>query len=124
MDRTHLLPDAFAELVAQRFRALGDPMRLKLLDLLRDGELSVQELTRALDATSQNVSKHLGVLYGLGIVRRRKSGNFVYYSIADAAVFALCQIVCGSIEAQLDEQRVALLAEAESRQAALSMRAR
>jgi DNA-binding transcriptional ArsR family regulator len=97
-DATHRLSDEFAELVAQRFRALGEPMRLKLLDLLRDGEANVHELTAAVDATPQNVSKHLGVLYALGIVRRSKRGNFVYYSIADGAVYALCEIVSAASE--------------------------
>lgn len=123
MEEAHRLPDAFAELVAQRFRALGDPMRLKLLDLLRDGEANVHELTFALEATPQNVSKHLGILYALGIVGRRKAGNFVYYSISDDAVYALCEIVCGSIEKRLGEQRTALLAEAESRRGAVSTHA-
>ena len=108
MDRIHPLSDEVVELIAQRFQALGDPTRLRLLDRLRDGEANVLELTKLLETTPQNVSKHLGVLYRLGIVARRRVGNFVYYSVADDAIYELCEIVCGSIERQLDARRVAL----------------
>jgi DNA-binding transcriptional ArsR family regulator len=95
------LPDELAELVARRFRALGEPLRIKLLDHLRDGEASVGELTAALDASQQNVSAHLSVLAEAGIVGRRKQGTRVYYRIADEGVFALCERVCGSVQQHL-----------------------
>ena len=97
------LPDPLVELVAQRFRVIGEPMRIKLLDLLRDGEKSVGELTTALGATQQNVSKHLGVLHQAGIVSRRKERNHVLYAIADTSVFDLCESVCGGIRANAAE---------------------
>jgi len=93
----HPLPDELVELIAERFRALGEPTRIKLLDRLREGEATVLELTRIVGTTEQNVSKHLGVLQRTGIVTRRRQGNFSYYSIADEAVFALCEVVCGSL---------------------------
>ena len=96
------LPDPLVELVAQRFRVMGEPMRIKILNRLRDGEATVQELTEALGASQQNVSKHLGVLHRAGIVRRRKDGNHVLYSIADQGVFALCEDVCGSLRKELE----------------------
>jgi DNA-binding transcriptional ArsR family regulator len=105
MALTHPLPDDLVELIAQRFRVLGEPMRIKLLDRLRTAEASVQELAEASGSTQQNVSKHLGVLHQAGIVSRRKQGNFSYYSIADQGVFALCDDVCGSLEAQLESLR-------------------
>ena len=92
------LPDPLVELIAQRFRVIGEPMRIKLLDALRDGERSVGELTEALDATQQNVSKHLGVLFQAGVVSRRKDRNHVRYAIADPSVFELCENVCGGIQ--------------------------
>jgi DNA-binding transcriptional ArsR family regulator len=101
----HPLPDDLVELIAQRFRVLGEPMRIKLLDRLREGEASVQELAEATEASQQNVSKHLGVLLQSGIVGRRKEGNFAYYSIADEGVFALCEDVCGSLAEQLESLR-------------------
>jgi DNA-binding transcriptional ArsR family regulator len=97
----HPVPDALAELIAERFRILGEPMRIRLLDRLRDGELTVQELTEALDTSQQNVSKHLGVLHRAGIVGRRKDGNHVHYSIADEKVFELCEHVCGGLSRRL-----------------------
>jgi DNA-binding transcriptional ArsR family regulator len=95
------LPDDLVELIARRFRVLGEPMRIKLLNRLRDGEATVNELTEALDASQQNVSKHLAVLAEVGILGRRKEGTSVYYRIVDQGVFALCEQVCGSLQAQL-----------------------
>jgi DNA-binding transcriptional ArsR family regulator len=100
---SHSLPDDLVELVAQRFRVLGEPMRIKLLDCLREGPATVCELQRATGASQQNVSKHLGVLLGAGMVGRAKDGNFVRYSIADEGVFELCEQVCGGLRRQLDE---------------------
>lgn len=101
MQIPHPLPEDLAELIARRFRALGDPMRVRMLDLLRDGELSVNGLAEQLGAGQQNVSKHLAVLTEAAMVARRKEGTHVYYRIADEGVFALCEQVCGSLQAQL-----------------------
>jgi DNA-binding transcriptional ArsR family regulator len=76
-------------------------MRIRLLDRLREGEASVNELTEALGASQQNVSKHLAVLAEVGILGRRKEGTHVYYRIVDEGVFALCEQVCGSLQQQL-----------------------
>jgi len=97
----HPVPNDLAELIARRFRVIGEPMRIRLLDRLRDGEATVTELTEALDASQQNVSKHLSVLADVGIVGRRKDGNRVYYSVVDESVFALCEDICGSVQRQL-----------------------
>jgi DNA-binding transcriptional ArsR family regulator len=94
---SHPLPPDLVELIAERFRALSEPMRVMLLDRLREDEASVLDLTEAVGTTQQNVSKHLGVLQRAGIVRRRKVGNYSYYSVADPAVFELCETVCGSL---------------------------
>ncbi len=97
----HPVPDELVELIAQRFRVLGEPMRIRLLDRLRDGEASVNELAESLTASQQNVSKHLAVLAEAGILGRRKAGTHVYYRIIDEGVFGLCEDVCGSLEQQL-----------------------
>jgi len=102
---THPLPDDLVELIAERFRALGEPTRIKLLDRLRDGEATVLELTELLGTTQQNVSKHLGVLQRAGIVARRKQGNFAYYRIIDEGVYSLCEQVCGSLQQQIESLR-------------------
>ncbi len=97
----HPLPDDLVELIARRFRAMGEPMRIRLLDRLRDRETTVGELSEAVGASQQNVSKHLGVLADAGILGRRKDGNRVYYRIVDDGVLRLCEEVCGSVQQQL-----------------------
>ena len=99
----HPLPDALVELIAQRFRVIGEPMRIRLLDALRDGPMTVNELTDAVGATQQNVSKHIGVLAQAGIVGREKDGNRVRCFIADQTVFELCELVCGGLRDQVAE---------------------
>ena len=86
---SHPLPDDLVELIAERFRALSEPVRIKLLDQLREGEATVLELTELIGTTQQNVSKHLGVLQRSGIVARRKQGNFAYYRIVEGRLRAL-----------------------------------
>jgi DNA-binding transcriptional ArsR family regulator len=97
------LPEPLVELIARRFRVIGEPMRIRLLDHLRAGEGTVQELTQAVGASQQNVSKHLGVLHEAGIVARRKEGTQAYYRVVDDGVFALCETVCGSVQRQVSE---------------------
>ena len=99
----HPLPDPLVEVIAQRFRVLGEPMRIKLLDRLREGPSSVGELQEATGASQQNVSKHLGVLLAAGIVTRSRDGNFARYAIADDSVFDLCETVCGGVRRRLDD---------------------
>ena len=99
----HPLPDELAELIARRFKLLGEPMRVKLLDRLRNGEESVQALASSVGTTQQNVSKHLGALAEAGILARRKQGNYVYYGVVDDSIWQLCNDVCGSVERRLTE---------------------
>ena len=98
----HPLCDDLVELVAERFRALSEPTRIKLLDRLREREATVLELTELIGTTQQNVSKHLGVLQRSGIVARRKQGNFAYYRIVDEGVLSLCEAVCGSLQRRVE----------------------
>lgn len=90
-------------LIAQRFRVLGEPVRIRLLDSLRDGARTVGELTVLVDASQQNVSKHLGVLHQAGLIDRAKQGTSVRYAITDEWVFDLCDLVCGSLRRQVSE---------------------
>jgi DNA-binding transcriptional ArsR family regulator len=92
-----------AEVIAQRFRVIGDPMRIRILDLLRDGERTVGEITEGLGTSQQNASKHLGVLLQAGILARRKEGTSARYSVADPGVFELCEQVCGGLQSQVAE---------------------
>ena len=99
----HPLPEALVDLIAQRFRIIGEPMRIRLLDALRDGPLTIHELTEALGASQQNISKHVGVLAQAGIVAREKDGNRVRCSIADESIFQLCELVCGGLREHVAE---------------------
>ena len=99
----HPVPVPLATLIAARFRLLAEPMRIRILDILRQGPASVGELADALETSQQNVSKHLGTLHGAGIVVREKEGNRVLYSIADRGVFELCEHVCGGLRSQIEE---------------------
>jgi len=97
------IPAELAELIAARMRVIGDPTRIRILDLLRDGELSVTQVTERLGTSQQNASKHLGILLAAGIIARRKQGNSSLYSIADPGVYELCEQVCGGLQSQLAE---------------------
>jgi ArsR family transcriptional regulator len=88
------------ELIAERFRVLSDPLRLRLLHTLADAEHTVSELVEASGATQANVSKHLQLLRRAGLVNRRKEGLHAYYSVADPSIFELCDLVCGRMEEQ------------------------
>lgn len=92
------------ELIAERFKALGEPARLRILQVLRAGEKTVSELMTETGFGQANVSKHLQLLHALGFVARRKDGLYVYYRMADASVFQLCDIVCGRMEAEVGER--------------------
>jgi DNA-binding transcriptional ArsR family regulator len=108
----HPLPGPLVDLIAERFRVLGEPMRIKLLDRLRDGEATVADLQDAVGASQQNVSKHLGVLLQAGMVSRTKRGTSSVYAIADESVFELCEHVCGGLRRRLAELDAVLSPEA------------
>lgn len=98
------LTEEAIEVVAERFRILSEPIRLRVLQALRNGELTVTELTREIAISQPNASKHLRILQEAGILRRDQRGNSVYYSIADDSIFELCELVCGSLEARFREK--------------------
>ncbi|MBL8384810.1 MAG: winged helix-turn-helix transcriptional regulator [Burkholderiales bacterium] len=94
--------DALAH-VAAYFQALSEPTRLKILNLLRTGERNVGEIAEATGTTAANVSRHLTLLTKHGLVAREGRGTSVYYRIADDSVYALCDLVCGSIARQFEK---------------------
>lgn len=103
MAAPHPLPEPLIDLIAQRFRAMGEPMRVRILDALRDGPATAQDLTAQLGTTPQNISKHLGVLRGAGLVRREREGSAVLHEIADPSVIAICEQVCGELTREVRE---------------------
>jgi DNA-binding transcriptional ArsR family regulator len=96
-----LMNDKTLDMVAERFRVLGDPLRLRLLNALGDRERSVTELVAETGASQANVSKHLGILSQAGLISRRKEGLFVFYACSDPKVFQICDVVCGSLKERL-----------------------
>jgi DNA-binding transcriptional ArsR family regulator len=99
-----VLSASAVDLVAERFRILGEPVRIRILQALQAGERNVSTLVTDVGSTQPNVSKHLRTLQEAGLVARRQDGNNVYYSIADPSVFDLCDAVCGSIGRRLAQQ--------------------
>lgn len=97
------LPIEALEQVAGYFQALSEPTRLHILSLLREGERNVGELAQACGYTSANISRHLAVLNKHGLVARDSRGTSVYYRFADESVYALCDLVCGSIARQFEQ---------------------
>lgn len=97
------LPIEALDQVAAYFQALAEPTRLRILSLLREGERNVGELAQLCDYTSANISRHLAVLSKQGLVARESRGTSVYYRIGDESVYALCDLVCGSIARQYEQ---------------------
>lgn len=80
------------EFKAEFFKALAHPMRIQILDTLRDGEHSVNELRDILNVEAANVSQQLAILRAKNLVSYRKEGNCVYYSARDPMIFQLLDI--------------------------------
>jgi len=99
------LPTAPArtDLVAKYFRALGDPTRLRILELLRDQEeLSAGELTRRLAQPQPKISNHLACLRWCGFVQARREHRVVYYRLADRRVAAMVDLAHGLLDDNAD----------------------
>jgi len=88
-------------MLAERFKVFSEPMRLKLVYSLMDGEKSVSQLVRDTGGLQANVSKHLGMLLDAGVVGRRKQGLHTYYKVTDTSVYEICDLMCGSIQDRL-----------------------
>ena len=96
---------ATIQAVARYFHVLADPTRLTILNELRQSERNVGELAQLCGYTAANISRHLSLLAQQGVVSRTSQGNSVYYRIADAAVYELCDVVCGNIARHLQKQQ-------------------
>jgi len=98
------LTDAALELIAQKFRALSEPVRLKLLNTLMQGEKNVTQLVEATGSGQANVSKHLSILKQADMIATRREGLSTVCSISDPAVYQLCEIMCARLKAQHEER--------------------
>ena len=92
------------ELIAVRFRALSEPMRLRLLNLLMGGEMTVCQLVEATGSSQANVSKHLSVLREAGMIAMRKDGLSSYCFIADPIVTVLCEMMCSRLREEMESK--------------------
>ena len=92
------------ELIAARFRALSEPMRLRLLNLLMGGEKSVGQLVEATGSSQANVSKHLSVLREAGMIAMRKEGLSSFCFIADPIVNELCEMMCSRLREEMESK--------------------
>jgi DNA-binding transcriptional ArsR family regulator len=99
-----IINDQLLELIAGRFKALSEPVRLKLILALEEGERNVTDLVLGTGVSQANVSRHLQQLARAGILGRRKAGAAVFYRISDPAIFELCNHVCGSLKQQIKRE--------------------
>ena len=102
------LPPEVVDRVAGRFRALGEPARLSLIRAMCTGEQTVSELVEETGLSQANVSRHLAVLHGAGLLTRRREGTWVHYRLADEGVLELCDMVCSRVEREVRGLREAV----------------
>lgn len=102
-----IIPEELLDRVAEKFRMLGDTTRLSILRTLLAGEKNVGTVVAETGQNQANVSKHLKMLAEAGMVKRRKEGLQVFYSVGDPLIEKLCELVCGTIieEAQAEVDR-------------------
>ncbi len=93
------------ERIADRLKAMADPMRLHILHVLQGGERCVNDILGQVGGSQANVSKHLSVLRRAGLVECRREGVNVYYRIDDPTVFSICETVCNSLERQVNAEK-------------------
>lgn len=115
MPRPLPMSDKMMDLVARRFRMLGDVTRLRILQALESGEKSVGTITDQVTGTQPNISKHLQALTDAGILDRRRVGNSILYAIADPVIFKLCDLVCQSTTSSVLTQYNELLTDSKGR---------
>jgi DNA-binding transcriptional ArsR family regulator len=104
MQTVNPVPQEVVQQVSEYFSILSEPMRLRILNLLREGEKCVQELVEATATSQANVSKHLKVMLQAGILSRRSEGTSAYYKVEDELIFELCNLVCDRLATRIEEQ--------------------
>lgn len=108
--KEHLdLTDAARDRVAARFRALGEPTRLRILERLFAGPASVTEILDRVGGTQANVSKHLALLHAAGLLSRHKEGTRTVYDISDPTLRRICTIVCDEVERSARHEAAAVI---------------
>lgn len=100
---TQVAPETL-QLVADFFKVLSESSRLQIMCALKTGPKNVSEIIEITGLGQANVSKHLKILAQANIVQRQQQGVCVYYRIASAFVFDLCELVCDSLSLQMQQQ--------------------
>jgi len=104
MQQAKPVPQEVVQQLAEYFSILSEPMRLRILNLLRERERCVQELVEATATSQANVSKHLKVMLQAGILSRRSEGTSAYYKVEDKLIFELCNLVCDRLATRIEQQ--------------------
>jgi len=94
------MPDGLLERVAQQFKLLSEPSRLRILQLLLAGEKTLAELVAAMETTQANITHQLSLLADGGLVAKGRAGMHVYYRINDPSLTQLNDLVCHSLQEQ------------------------
>ena len=92
--------DAMFDSAARYFLALAEPTRLRILHIVCQNELSVNEIVVASGLSQSNVSRHLGLMHRMGVLRRRRDGAQVFYTVSDESVTDICRAVCVRVMSQ------------------------
>ena len=98
------MPDEMLEAVSNRFKLLSEPMRLKILRTLCEGERTVQEIVRETGASQANISKHLALMHDNGVVNRKKDGLKCYYRISDDSIVYAGFLISKSVIENLQDR--------------------
>lgn len=96
------------EVKADFFRVLGHPVRIRILELLRDGERHVSDLQAALDLNSSGTSQHLGTLRRQGVLESRREGASVFYGIKDPRTLELLEVARQILTTHYEDSRAVL----------------
>jgi DNA-binding transcriptional ArsR family regulator len=86
------MPQQLANFKSEFFKALAHPVRIRILDCLRNGEKGVNELSAMLQIEQANVSQQLAILRARNLVIGRKAGSGVFYSVSDRCIFKLLDV--------------------------------
>ena len=97
------MPSEALEQVASYFQVLAEPTRLRILNILRDGERNVGEVAQMCGYTAANISRHLGLMYQAGMLSRRREGTLVYYRVGDAYASELCRSIRNQVQLRLPQ---------------------
>ncbi len=97
------LSDEILQTIAHRFKAMSEPVRLKILHLLKEGELSVGEIADETGLKHGTASANLNALSQAGLVSTRREGTKIYYRLSSEMVIEICEIVCTSVRSEFEQ---------------------